>query len=197
MYNYISGKLVEKEPTFAVIDVNGIGYELKIPLSTYSQLGKQEYCKLYTYIHIKEDAHTLFGFINKDEKALFLLLISVSGVGPSIGLTLLSSLSTDEIRSAILRGDAKLLQSVKGLGAKTAQRVILELKDKLKKSGHEDIIQGEAFASDTHNREEALNALLALGINKGMAEKGLNTVIKTHGDQLSVEELVKFALRNR
>ena len=133
MITYISGKLVEKNPTFAVIETNGIGYWLNISLNTYSQLPDNEFVILYTHLSIKEDAHTLYGFINKTEREIFRLLISVSGVGPSIARTMLSSMTTDEIQQAIASNNVSVIQSVKGIGVKTAQRVLVDLRDKISK----------------------------------------------------------------
>ena len=196
MIAYIDGKLTYKDPTYVIIDVNGIGYQVKISLSTYSSLPDGERCKLHTYLHIKEDAHTLYGFTTPAEKDIFLHLISISGVGPNTGLMIISSLSVEEIQQAIVREDVRTIQQVKGIGAKTAQRIILELKDKIKK---------EVLLSDTmplgsakHNtvRAEALSALVTLGFAKNIAEKTLDTIIKREGGNLSVEELIKFALKS-
>ncbi|RAU82077.1 Holliday junction branch migration protein RuvA [Pontibacter arcticus] len=197
MIAYIDGKLAYKDPTYVIIDVQGVGYQIKISLSTYSSLPAGERCKLHTFLHIKEDAHTLYGFTTIAEKEAFLHLISISGVGPNTGLMILSSLSVEEIQQAIIREDVRTIQHVKGIGAKTAQRIILELKDKIKK---------EVWAADTtatpaqtaHNmvRGEALSALVTLGFAKNVAEKTLDTIIKREGGNLSVEELIKFALKS-
>ena len=133
MYYFISGKLVEKDPTFVVIENAGVGYEIRISLNTFTQIKSLDNCKLYTYFYVKEDTQALYGFYEPEEKLLFTKLIGISGIGPSTGLMLFSSLSTHEVKDAILSGNAKLIQSVKGIGAKTAQRVILELKDKIAK----------------------------------------------------------------
>uniref|UniRef100_UPI0030D71537 Holliday junction branch migration protein RuvA n=1 Tax=Algoriphagus aquimarinus TaxID=237018 RepID=UPI0030D71537 len=135
MIDYLSGKLVFKDPTYVIIDVGGIGYHVKISLQTYTEIKDEEQIKLLTFLHIKEDAHTLFGFKQEDEKRLFLLLLSINGVGPSTGLMILSSLNSVEIEQAILSGDVATIQHVKGIGTKTAQRIILELKDKVGKAG--------------------------------------------------------------
>ena len=194
MIAYIDGKLTHKDPTYVIIDVNGIGYQIKISLSTYSSLPAGERCKLHTFLHIKEDAHTLYGFTTAAEKEVFLHLISISGVGPNTGLMILSSLSVDEVQQAIIREDVRTIQQVKGIGAKTAQRVILELKDKLKK---EALLTDAFVPAATHNtnRAEALSALVTLGFAKNVAEKTLDTIIKREGGNLSVEELIKFALK--
>lgn len=197
MIAYIDGKLTLKDPTYVIIDVNGIGYQIKISLSTYSSLPEGERCKLHTYLHIKEDAHTLYGFTTAAEKDIFLHLISISGVGPNTGLMILSSLSVEEVQQAIVREDVRTIQQVKGIGAKTAQRVILELKDKLKKevlvADTTSIVSPSAYNT---NRAEALSALVTLGFAKNVAEKTLDAIIKREGGNLSVEELIKFALKS-
>lgn len=195
MIAYIDGKLTHKDPTYVIIDVGGVGYQIKVSLNTYSSLPGSERCKLHTYLHIKEDGHTLFGFTTAAEKDLFLLLISISGVGPNTGLMILSSLSVEEVQQAIVREDVRTIQHVKGIGAKTAQRIILELKDKVRK---EVLISDSVVAGSAHNtnRAEALSALVTLGFAKNVAEKTLDTIIKREGGNLSVEELIKFALKS-
>jgi holliday junction DNA helicase RuvA len=195
MIAYIDGKLTHKDPTYVIIEASGVGYQIKIPLSTYSSLPAGERCKLHTYLHIKEDAHTLYGFTTVAEKEAFLHLISISGVGPNTGLMILSSLSVEEIQQAIVREDVRTIQHVKGIGAKTAQRIILELKDKLKK---EVLLTDAPVSAAAHNtnRAEALSALVTLGFAKNVAEKTLDAIIKREGSGLSVEELIKFALKS-
>lgn len=195
MIAYIDGKLTHKDPTYVIIEANGIGYQIKVSLSTYALLPDGERCKLHTFLHIKEDAHTLYGFANVAEKELFLHLISISGVGPNTGLMILSSLSVDEVQQAIVREDVRTIQHVKGIGAKTAQRIILELKDKIKKEALVAGVQVPAAAHNT-NRAEALSALVTLGFAKNVAEKTLDAIIKREGGNLSVEELIKFALKS-
>ncbi|MCX2742118.1 Holliday junction branch migration protein RuvA [Pontibacter anaerobius] len=195
MIAYIDGKLTHKDPTYVIIEANGIGYQIKISLSTYSSLPTGERCKLHTYLHIKEDAHTLYGFTTVAEKEAFLHLISISGVGPNTGLMILSSLSVEEIQQAIVREDVRTIQHVKGIGAKTAQRIILELKDKMKKEVLLTDAPVSAVAYNT-NRAEALSALVTLGFAKNVAEKTLDAIIKREGGNLSVEELIKFALKS-
>jgi holliday junction DNA helicase RuvA len=199
MITYLDGKLVHKDPAFVVIDVGGIGYEVKISLQTYSALQKgEERCKLHTYLSIKEDSHTLYGFHEPDERKLFLDLTSVSGIGPNTALVMLSSLSASEIRQAILSENLRVIQSIKGIGAKTAQRTILELKDKLRKesynTGTSGVVNIPTFANNTV-REEALSALVTLGIARNVAEKSIDTILKKEGSQLTVEQLIKLALR--
>ncbi len=202
MYEYISGKLVRKEPTFAIIETGGIGYHIRISLQTSANIGQKEFCKLYIYFHVREAEQTLYGFENQEERALFLLLISISGIGPNTGLMILSSLSPSEIKEAILSGDAKLIQSVKGIGAKTAQRVILELKDKIQKLeilGTSNLENQTTIPKNSSKsiRSEALEALMMLGFTKSIAEKSLNMVAKKHGENLSVEEMIRFALKTK
>jgi Holliday junction DNA helicase RuvA len=195
MIAYIDGKLTYKDPTFVIIDVGGVGYQIRISLNTFSQLKEGERCKLYTFLHIKEDAHTLFGFTDMAEKNVFLSLISISGVGPGTGLMIMSSLTVPEIQQAIIKEDVRTIQNVKGIGAKTAQRLILELRDKFRKGG---VVEAGGFAASSHNtnREEALSALVTLGFAKNVAEKSLDAILKREGNQLSVEQLIKFALKS-
>lgn len=196
MIAYLKGKLAYKDPARVIIDVQGIGYEVKISLHTYTALQDGETCQLFTYLHIKEDAHTLFGFKELAEKKMFLDLISINGVGPGTGLMILSSLNPAEIQQAILNEEVRTIQSVKGVGAKTAQRIILELKDKIGKS---DAISGNSPISTTsHNtvRNEALSALVTLGINRSVAEKNLNTIVKNSPQDITLEELIKRALKS-
>lgn len=191
MYEYFNGKLAYKAPTHVVIDVSGIGYYVHISLYTFSQIKDQENCKLFISFQVREDSHTLYGFATEGEKKLFENLISVSGIGPNTGRMILSSNTPDEIQSAIVNGQVALIQKIKGIGPKTAQRLILELQDKLKKQGF------EALASPIQSQsvpEEALSALVMLGFNKAAAEKVLNTILKTEND-LSVEDMIKLALK--
>jgi Holliday junction DNA helicase RuvA len=197
MINYLEGKLIQREPALLVLDVNGVGYELRISLNTFSSLKQNEgKCKLFTYLHITENAHTLYGFSESTEKQIFLHLISVSGVGPSTALMALSSLTAIELQEAIATEDTKKIQSIKGVGAKTAQRIVLELKDKIQK----EILlspQDNAIKSNKKynpDREDALSALITLGLPKATAEKNLEDVIKKFGENLSVEEMIRKAL---
>ncbi|MDP2723832.1 MAG: Holliday junction branch migration protein RuvA [Bacteroidales bacterium] len=191
MYDYLKGRLVEKNPTFVVIDVNGIGYIVHITLTTYSVVKDQENIQLYTHLLVREDAHLLFGFADKNERTMFENLLKVSGVGANTARLILSSLSTEEVYTAISREDVKQLQSVKGVGGKTAQRIILDLKDKLPKSG----ITVEKV-SKLHNtiREEALSGMLILGFNKLNAEKVIDKILDK-GLVVDVEGLIKEALK--
>lgn len=193
MYAYIDGKLVFKSATMVVIEANGIGYQIHISLNTYGKLTEGERCKLYTWLHVKEDAHTLYGFADEGERKLFLHLISVSGIGPSTCRMMLSSITPAEIQTAIVKGDVPLIQRIKGIGPKSAQRIILELQDKLKKEGTDSLISIPQYNTA---REEALSALIMLGFAKGVAEKSLDQVMKINDSNLSVEQLIKSALKS-
>jgi holliday junction DNA helicase RuvA len=195
MYAYIEGKLALKEAAHVVIDVQGVGYDIKISLNTFAAVKTVDRCRLHTYLHVKEDAQTLYGFSTFEEKELFLYLISISGVGPGTALMVLSSLPADELKDAITSENVKAIQSVKGIGAKTAQRIILELKDKILKAGYEaktDIFSGQAYNTI---QEEALSALITLGINKVAAEKTVNAILKKSGSDITLEEVIKQALK--
>ncbi|WP_200979773.1 Holliday junction branch migration protein RuvA [Echinicola sp. 20G] len=198
MIDYLKGKLVTKDPTYVVIDINGIGYHVKISLNTFSQIKDEEQVMLLTHLHIKEDAHTLFGFKEELEKRLFLLLISISGVGPNTGLMILSSLSVQELQNAIIGDDHKTIQRVKGVGLKTAQRIVLELKDKIKKEGMSDGIPTTSgfLHQNKQIKEEALQALITLGFTKAAAEKNIDAILKKSGVEISLEELIKASLRS-
>ena len=196
MFAYIEGSLVVREPAFVVIDVGGIGYELKITLSTYSALKNMSRAKLFTYSHIKEDAYTLYGFIDQSEKNLFMALISISGVGPATGVMILSSLAPEEIQRAIVNENVSAIQSVKGVGAKTAQRIILELKDKLAKENLVARSEQNSLISHNSMQEEALSALVTLGINKNVAEKAIYNNLKDADKDITVEELIKRVLKS-
>lgn len=192
MIAHIQGKLVEKSPTDVVIDCNGVGYQLHISLYTFSKIPDQENLKLFTFLQIKEDGHTLFGFADKQERELFKLLISVSGVGANTARTMLSSLQPQQIIQAIASEDVALIQGVKGIGAKTAQRVILDLKDKVIKIYNVDDV---SQVLNNTNKEEALSALEVLGFNRKLAEKVVDKILK-ESPNASVEELIKLALKN-
>jgi Holliday junction DNA helicase RuvA len=193
MIHHIKGRLTEKSPTHAVIEAGGVGYFLNISLVTFSKISNDENCTLYTHLSIKEDAHTLYGFAEKSEREIFRKLISVSGVGASTARVMLSSLSSDEITAAIVTGDVDTLKSIKGIGAKSAQRIIVDLKDKLGKI--EGLEQNILTFSNNSARNESLSALLALGFTKNSVDKVLNNVLKAQPD-LGVEGLIKEALKN-
>ncbi|MEY4382825.1 MAG: helicase [Bacteroidota bacterium] len=194
MIAYLKGKLVYKDRTQVIIDVNGIGYECKISLQTYDALNEgDEHIKLFTHLQIKEDSHTLVGFFELSEKKMFLDLISVSGVGLSTALVMLSSFSADEIRAGIANENVAMIQSIKGIGSKTAQRIILELKDKSKKDNLLSISDGGQTGSYLI-KQEALIALVTLGIPKATAEKSIDSILKSN-PTCSIEDLIKLALR--
>lgn len=194
MYEYISGKVVQKEPTFAVIDANGVGYHLRISLQTYSLVPENQPFKLYTYLQIKEDAHTLYGFADLEERKMFVLLLSVQGVGTNTALVMLSSLSLSELKEAILYEKVNIIKGVKGIGLKTAQKIILELKDKVGKT----LFLNQGSSSQTIFQpsvaEEALLALTTLGIARAVAEKSVEQILKKNQTPLTVEEIIKLAL---
>lgn len=192
MITQLQGKLVEKNPTNVVIDCNGVGYFVNISLNTYAALPEGEAIKLYTYLQIKEDAHTLYGFLTKAEREVFILLISVSGVGAGTARTMLSSLTAAQVRNAIVNGEIATIQSVKGIGAKTAQRVVLDLKDKMLKL--QDFADAPISAVSTH-KEEALAALEVLGFVRKQAEKVVDKIVQAP-DSLSVEDIIKQALKS-
>ena len=200
MIAYLDGKLAYKDATQAIMDLGGVGYEVRISLATFSKLPAEGApAKIYTYQHIKEDGQTLYGFLDPAEKALFLLLISVSGIGQGTGIVMVSSMSVGEIREAIVHENVRAIQSIKGVGPKTAQRVILELKDKLRK----DEMLAKAGVDTVplarqHNtqRAEALQALVTLGFARATAEKNLDQIAQKHGPGLTVEEMIKFALKS-
>ena len=189
MITQIKGRLIEKSPTELVVDCNGIGYSINITLNTFSKIGNDENIKLYTHLIVKEDSHTLFGFLSKSERSLFKLLISVSGVGASTARTMLSSMTTGEIISSINTEDVNSVQSIKGIGSKTAQRIILELKDKI----HSQEIDDSKIHLITKDADEAITALEVLGYSRKHTFKIINK-IKAENPSISVESLIKKAL---
>ncbi len=192
MIAHIQGKLVEKTPTEVVIDCGGVGYHINISLHTYSLLPQSDQIKLFTYLQIKEDSHTLFGFVEKSEREIFKMLLSVSGIGASIARTMLSSLEPKQIIQALAVGDLATIQSIKGIGTKTAQRAILDLKDKVLKLY--DLDEVSMVQSNT-NKDEALSALEVLGFNKKLAEKVVDRIVQQDSGA-SVESIIKQALKN-
>lgn len=192
MIDHLRGKLVEKNPTYVVVECHGVGYFLNISLHTFSLLKDEENIHIYTHLLVKEDSHTLFGFVERSEREVFRLLISVSGVGSSTARTMLSSLSPTDVRDAIANGDVASIQAVKGIGAKTAQRVILDLKDKILKVYD----MGEvSLQTNNTNKEEALSALEVLGFARRQSEKVVEKVL-SQDTSLSVENIIKRALKN-
>ena len=192
MYDYFNGKLVFKAPTHVILEVGGIGYYIHISLTTYSLIKDQENCKLFISFQVREDSHTLFGFATEGERHLFNHLISVSGIGPNTGRMMLSSSTPEEIQSAIVNGQVALIQKIKGIGPKTAQRVILELQDKLKKQGDDALLPLPVNRQSVP--DEALGALVMLGFAKNQVEKVLTNIVQTN-DGLSVEDMIKLALK--
>jgi Holliday junction DNA helicase RuvA len=192
MIAHLQGKLVEKSPTQVVIDCGGVGYDVNISLHTYSLLPNADFIKLYTHLQIKEDAHTLFGFVEKSEREIFKLLLSVSGIGASIARTMLSSLDPKQITNAIASGDVVTIQSIKGIGSKTAQRVILDLKEKVLKLYDLDEV---SISNNNTNRDEALSALEVLGFVRKTSERIVEKIVK-EDPEASVESIIKKALKN-
>jgi Holliday junction DNA helicase RuvA len=191
MIAFVKGRLVEKNPTYVIIETNGIGYHLNISLNTYSSLPAEEECKLFTEFVVREDAQILYGFQSQAERELFRLLVSVSGVGPSTAMMVLSAGHASEIQEAIIGGDVAWFKSVKGIGPKSAQRIIIDLKDKVGKvEAGEDILPFEGNTT----KEEALSALVMLGFNKNQAEKVVSKHLRKQPN-LSVEDVIKYALK--
>jgi len=192
MITHIEGKLVEKNPTDVVIDCNGVGYFINISLHTFSQIPDRENLRLYTYLQVREDSQSLYGFSSKTEREIFKLLISVSGIGANIARTMLSSLTPEQVKDGIAIGDVALIQSIKGIGLKTAQRVIIDLKDKvLKVYGIDEL---SLIPNNTH-KDEALSALDVLGFNKKQSEKVVDRILQAQPDAF-VEQIIKEALKN-
>ena len=192
MYAYLQGKFTYKTPAQVYVDVNGIGFEVNISLNTYSDILPHETGKLYTYLQVKEDGHVLYGFSEKQEKEMFVLLISVSGVGAATARMMLSSLKSDEVRMAILSANLKLIESVKGIGKKTAERLVLELKDKVGKQS----AGGDLMPSAINSLEQdASTALAALGISRQQAEMSVQKIIRAEPNISQLEDLIKKALK--
>lgn len=192
MIAYLEGKFSYKNPAVVYLDVNGVGYEVNISLNTWSQIQNLSQGKLFTYLQVKEDSHTLYGFFDITEKDMFIMLIGVSGVGASTARMMLSSMKSDEISKAILHNNAKLLESVKGIGRKTAERLVLELRDKVSKQPFDT---NTTLSSGNSFEQDALNALVALGISKPVAEQAINKIIHTEPSITHLEDLIKKALK--
>jgi len=192
MIAHLQGKLVERNPTEVIIDCNGVGYHVNISLHTYSLLPNTETIKLFTYLQIKEDSHTLFGFVEKSEREIFKMLLSVSGIGASIARTMLSSLEPKQIIRAIASGDLVTIQSIKGIGSKTAQRVLLDLKDKVLKLYDLDEV---SMIQNNTNKDEALSALEVLGFVRKSSERVVEKIVKEN-PEATVENIIKLALKN-
>ena len=194
MIAFVRGNFIFRSPAQVIVDVNGVGYELQISLHTYSAISNSKSGQLATYLHITENGQTLFGFFEGAEKDLFLQLISVSGVGASTARMMLSGMKPDEIVKAIIQNNARQLESIKGIGRKTAERLIVELKDKL---GKHSTVSSEAFIPANNTIEQdALNALTSLGIARPAAEAALKKAVKTMPDTINLEELIRLSLKN-
>ena len=192
MISFIKGKSVDITPTKLIVDVNGIGYEIKISLRTYSKIKDLDQVNVFTHLNVKEDSHTLYGFYNTKERKTFLDLVSISGVGPSTAIIILSSLSAGELKKAILESDVNKIKSVKGIGLKTAERIILELKDKISKDDIDDLKFVESF--DNTIRNEALSALSSLGISKNVVERHIDNIL-VKNINITLEELIREVLK--
>ena len=195
MISFLNGELVRKNAGYIWIDVNGVGYEVRISLQTFSSIPNKGEVKIFTHHHVREDAQVLFGFHTEQEKETFLHLISISGVGPNTALVILSSMSPEELNNAISQGDVPRIKSIKGIGAKTAERIILELRDKLSGITVSEI---ENIPSNLNNtlREEALSALITLGFAKSQAEKGIHQALLEMGSEASLEGVIKWVLKS-
>jgi Holliday junction DNA helicase RuvA len=194
MIHHIKGTIIEKNPAYVILETaGGVGYYIHISLNTFSQLKDEQQVTLLTHYVVKEDAQLLYGFHSEDERSLFRLLIGVNGIGPNTACLILSALSVQDVVNAIASQDLRTIQSVKGIGAKTAQRVVMELKDKVAKGSFG--VQDNFSSSYNNNKMEALSALVALGFAKNLAEKVLDGIVKSEGSELTVEELIKKALK--
>lgn len=192
MYAYLQGKFTYKSPALVYVDVNGLGFEVHISLNTYSHIQNLEEGRLYTHLQVKEDGHVLYGFSDRREKEMFLLLIGISGVGAATARMMLSSLKPDELSGAIIQSNVKLLESVKGIGKKTAERLVLELKDKMGKQSPD---AGLSVHTGNSLEQDALNALTALGISRSQAEQSIQKIILAEPSVLKLEDLIKKALK--
>jgi Holliday junction DNA helicase RuvA len=192
MYAYLQGKFIDKTPAQVYVDVNGVGYEVNISLNTYSHIHNLDQGKLFTHLQVKEDGHVLYGFFEKAEKEIFLLVIGVSGIGAATARMMLSSLKPEEVSRAIVQSNVKLLESVKGIGKKTAERLVLELKDKLSKQSLNETISPNWSNS---LQQDALNALVALGISRQQAEQAIQKVTLAEPSVSKLEDLLKKALK--
>lgn len=193
MYAYLDGKFTYKSPGLLHVDVNGAGYEVHISLNTYTAIQNKDAAKLFVHLQIKEDGHTLYGFADASEKEMFLFLISVSGVGAAIARMMLSSLRPDEVAAAIVQGNIRLLESVKGIGKKTAERLVLELKDKVSRGT--PVSQGTTLVVKNDFQNDGFNALLSLGINRVQAEQAIQKIMRQEPGVVNLEDLIKKALK--
>lgn len=193
MIAFLRGNFVRKTPALVHVEVNGVGYELHISLNTFSSISNLDHGLLHTYFHVREDAHVLYGFFEEAEKEMFIQLISVSGVGAATARMMLSSLKPSEISKAILQGNTKLLEGIKGIGRKSAERIVLELRDKVGKTAFESNI--DPLINNTLD-QDALNALIALGINRSAGEQAIGRVRKSNPELHKIEDIIKQALKN-
>ncbi len=192
MYAYLDGRFTFKSPAMLHVDVHGVGFEVNITLNTYTAIQLLDGGKLFVHLQVKEDAHTLYGFAEQAEKEMFLMLISVSGVGAAIARMMLSSLQADEIAAAITQGNVRLLEGVKGIGKKTAERLVLELKDKVNRGSASAVTMP---AQGTNVQNDAFTALMALGIGRTQADQALQKILRNEPDIVNLEELIKKALK--
>jgi len=191
MYNHLTGKLIEKNPAYIILECAGIGYFINISLHTYSKIPDRESCKIFTFLQITEDAHTLYGFAEEEERKLFRNLISVSGIGCNTARMMLSSMNPAEIQECIVSEQAYKLKAIKGIGEKTALRLILELKGKLRKDGVISVM-----ASPLKVKDEAMSALLTLGFSKNAVDKALDSILKSQDAVMQVEDVIRQALKS-
>ncbi len=192
MFAYLNGKITKREPSLAVLDINGVGYEVKISLQTYSIIQEGQPFKLFTYLSVTQDSQELFGFATESEKKMFLQLISVSGVGRNTALVMLSAMSVSELADAIINNQTSIIQKIKGIGKKTSERLVLDLKDKLAKEGFQ--LQDENGMSSAL-KEQASSALISLGLSKLVAGRTINSILKKYGTDISLEELITYSLQ--
>ena len=193
MYAYLQGKFTYKSPAQVYIDVNGVGYEVNVSLNTYAAIQHLNEGKLFVHLQVKEDGHTLFGFFDREEKEMFLLLTSVSGIGAATARMMLSSMKPDEVSTAIIQGNVRLLESIKGIGKKTAERLVLELKDKVSK--HPASAGNNIHTAGNTIEQDALTALTALGISRLQAEQSVQRIFRAEPGIVNLEELIKKALK--
>jgi len=192
MYEYITGRIVSLNPAYVIIETHGFAYRISISLTTYESISKLTDCKLLLHFNVREDIQQFFGFFSEEERALFRDLISVSGIGPGTAIMLLSSLKPSDVVNAIISANVSLLKSIKGIGPKTAQRIIVELQDNMKKSG-KDLFMPVAFNNQVF--DEAVSALVMLGFKRTEAEKSVNNIIKTNKENLTSEQIIKLSLK--
>ena len=192
MINHLNGRLIEKHPSHVIIECNGVGYFVNISLHTFDRIGKEENIKLYTYLSIREDSHTLYGFAEEDERVMYKQLVSVSGIGPTTAIIILSSLGPKHVKEALLNEEVAVLQSVKGIGGKTAQRMIVELKDKMEKDTE---IQLQIDGGQRELKKEAISALQVLGFERKRVEKTIDRMLKKLPKEVVIEELIKSVLK--